>query len=218
METRRMKMGNGFKDLTGQRFGRLTVLELDPEKPRGRGAWWKCRCDCGSEVSVRARALQEGGTQSCNCLRWETNPQKRQLQAGEAGFNQLYAKYKKNARRRKLSFELSVEKFRSLTEGECWYCGEPPSAICKEAATPNGHYRYNGVDRVDPSIGYTERNCVSCCATCNYAKGDRTLEEFARWLERAFFQMQWRKVLSSATKGLGESPIDTVRQFMESRR
>lgn len=65
------------KDLTGQRFGRLTVLRLDPEpyrspntgKPTRR---WVCRCDCGNETSVLANGLLSGSTQSCGCRQRET--------------------------------------------------------------------------------------------------------------------------------------------------
>ena len=55
--------------LTGQRFGRLTVLEEEPQRdPRGR-VKWVCRCDCGSIVSVAGADLRSGNTKSCGCLR-----------------------------------------------------------------------------------------------------------------------------------------------------
>ena len=48
-----------YKDLTGQVFGRLTVLELDH---LDRSAYWKCRCECGNEVEVLGRLLRNGTT------------------------------------------------------------------------------------------------------------------------------------------------------------
>lgn len=55
------------KDLTGQRFGRLTVVgRADDQK----GAW-KCRCDCGNETMARANSLLSGNTRSCGCLQSE---------------------------------------------------------------------------------------------------------------------------------------------------
>ena len=56
-------------DLTSQRFGRLYVIcrDLD-KKDKSRQAWWKCRCDCGNEISVRGQCLRNGNTQSCGCL------------------------------------------------------------------------------------------------------------------------------------------------------
>jgi hypothetical protein len=51
-------------DLMGLRFGRLQVIAFDRID---RGAWWKCVCDCGNRVVVRAMCLRSGGTQSCGC-------------------------------------------------------------------------------------------------------------------------------------------------------
>lgn len=59
------------EDLTGQVFGRLTAVEPD-ESLAGAGAYWRCRCECGNEKSVRAGNLKSGQVQSCGCLRKET--------------------------------------------------------------------------------------------------------------------------------------------------
>lgn len=37
---------------------------------------------------------------------------------------------------------------------------------------------YNGIDRVDNSVGYVLSNCVPCCSTCNRMKGTMSSEEF----------------------------------------
>ena len=58
-------------DLTGQRFGRLTVVErVLPNK--GGNAIWRCQCDCGNEVDVWGSALRNGHTKSCGCFRSDT--------------------------------------------------------------------------------------------------------------------------------------------------
>lgn len=52
-------------DLTGQKFGRLTVLErAKDERPR---SWWLCRCECGNEIITSSAHLKQG-TKSCGCL------------------------------------------------------------------------------------------------------------------------------------------------------
>ena len=57
-------------DLTGQRFGRLTVVERAGSAPAGRPLW-NCRCACGGAVVVVGANLKNGNTRSCGCLRAE---------------------------------------------------------------------------------------------------------------------------------------------------
>lgn len=54
-----------FVDLTGRRFGRLTVVRL-AGKARA-GYVWNCLCDCGREVDTLRACLTYGSTQSCGC-------------------------------------------------------------------------------------------------------------------------------------------------------
>lgn len=55
-----------YKDLTGLRIGKLTVLE--PTEQRVRNAVvWRCRCDCGNEILVESRRLKPGVIYSCGC-------------------------------------------------------------------------------------------------------------------------------------------------------
>jgi hypothetical protein len=57
-------MKYNFIDLTGQRFGRLTVLSLYKS---GRHTTWNCICNCGKSIIVRSDSLRNGHTQSCGC-------------------------------------------------------------------------------------------------------------------------------------------------------
>ena len=57
-------------DLTGQKFGRLTVLYKNGVDNVGH-VIWKCKCDCGNEVDVLATNLIQKYTQSCGCLHSE---------------------------------------------------------------------------------------------------------------------------------------------------
>lgn len=61
------------KDLRGQKFGRLTVVDRveKPEGLKGTQAYWLCKCDCGEESVVRGTNLVSGSTQSCGCLNAE---------------------------------------------------------------------------------------------------------------------------------------------------
>lgn len=55
-----------IKDLTGQRFGHLTVLEITDQR-KNRQVVWKCRCDCGNITYVVGQALRTGHTTTCGC-------------------------------------------------------------------------------------------------------------------------------------------------------
>lgn len=63
-------------DMTGQRFGRLTVLgpaELDRAKANGQRLGWRCRCDCGREIVTTRKELMSGKVLSCGCLLAESS-------------------------------------------------------------------------------------------------------------------------------------------------
>ena len=58
------------EDLTGKRFGKLTVIERGDDyiAPYGhRYPMWKCKCDCGKVKNVLAGALKSGNVKSCGC-------------------------------------------------------------------------------------------------------------------------------------------------------
>lgn len=59
-----------FIDLTGERFGRLTVISRERNNRRGN-ALWICQCDCGNETVVLGERLRNGKTKSCGCLKEE---------------------------------------------------------------------------------------------------------------------------------------------------
>lgn len=60
-----------IKNLTGMRFGRLTVLGKSGNRAKDRNPLWLCRCDCGNEVEVTKRKLVTGGVSSCGCKQKE---------------------------------------------------------------------------------------------------------------------------------------------------
>ena len=55
-------------DITGKKFGRLTVVSKSSTKAAS-GSQWVCHCDCGSIVTVARCSLTSGHTKSCGCTR-----------------------------------------------------------------------------------------------------------------------------------------------------
>lgn len=59
-------MAKILKDLTGKRFGKLTVVSFD-HMLRTR-SYWKCVCDCGGTRIVSVDHLRNGDTVDCGCI------------------------------------------------------------------------------------------------------------------------------------------------------
>lgn len=57
-----------FKNLAGQKFGRLTAVLPEMKKDR---VYWVCKCDCGNSTLVSASNLTTGQVRSCGCLKRE---------------------------------------------------------------------------------------------------------------------------------------------------
>lgn len=191
-----------FNDLTGQCFGRLTVLSFAGiHKTRTA---WNCVCQCGTEKVVLGRALRTGHTQSCGCLLRDSRVQignktyftnfknsfKYNRKApGLSCENKWLNKYKNSAKQRKILWSLSNDDFFNLVQQNCSYCGDGPNILVKpDSVRPDwvekASIKVNGIDRVNNALGYVKENCVPCCSFCNYAKRDRSAEEFEMWLDR----------------------------------
>lgn len=63
------------QDLTGQVYGKLTVIKLIKNENK-RDTCWLCKCECGNEIVVQQNNLKSGNTTSCGCKRKYTIRQK----------------------------------------------------------------------------------------------------------------------------------------------
>ena len=88
-KTQHCKHCNGV-NLTGQKFGRLTVIKKSYSK-ENRG-YWICKCDCGNEIVTKTNLLTSGQTQSCGCLLKENMHEKR-IDLTNQRFGKLIALY-----------------------------------------------------------------------------------------------------------------------------
>lgn len=71
-------MGGRIKDLTGQTFGRLTVISQAGKTKRGY-ITWNTVCICGNDKVVESRYLTSGGVRSCGCLIKDRKPREKKL-------------------------------------------------------------------------------------------------------------------------------------------
>ena len=170
------------KNIKGIRFGKLTTM-YEVRQCGKRGTYWQCLCDCGNETLAYGGHLRTGRRVSCGC--------KAEDHIEKSGFVRLYRLYKQKADKRNKSFNISLELFSKLVKGDCFYCGMVASQILERLKTSKIQIVYNGIDRQDPSIGYEDFNCVSCCKRCNFSKGNMT---YIDWIEHLKSIMRFQRI------------------------
>lgn len=194
--------------LVGQVFERLTVIEDRGINKHG-STQWLCRCVCGNERIIESSSLVKGKSRSCGCLQREAIKAKA-LPYGTSAFNKRVDSYKRAARERCLSWELSIEEVRSLFSQNCSYCGHPPSNVAgggSKGHQYNGVFVYSGIDRVDNSKGYLSSNVVPSCKMCNRAKSRKSYEVFTNWLSKISRYAKGRHTDIGLTIGIVSQPI-----------
>jgi len=102
---------------------------------------------------------------------------------------QIFDNYKRSAKKRELEFELTQDRVEFLIQQPCYFCGELPIngnsrfQILKEGSEI---FKYNGIDRLDNIIGYTEENSITACWFCNRAKFVSSEKQYYENIERTY--------------------------------
>lgn len=149
-----------IKDLTGQKFGRLTVIEFH-EIDKGENALWLCKCDCGNEIVVRGCNLKNGNTKSCGCYHSE-NMKKLFTKHGLC-HHRLYAVW---ASMKERCYNQNFSQFKDYGGRGITVCDEwkDDFKAFYDWAMENG-YDENAsqgictIDRIDNNKGYSPDNC-----------------------------------------------------------
>jgi len=133
------------KNLLGQVFGRLTVIEEAKER-KDRKIYWQCLCSCGNKKVVSGVHLRRGLISSCGCLLKEIlKKRNRQLakheQAGTSTYKSWQSmksrcKFKKGYLDRGIKYDPAWESF----EGFLNDMGKRPSGRTLDRIDVNGHY------------------------------------------------------------------------------
>ena len=196
-------MSRTSRDLAGQRFGKLTIIEK-VDDPSTRYQVWSARCDCGETILVTSNTVRT--LTHCGCKSWGNGRavpgelgykggHGSKLGRGGASIDSVIASrfsiYKRSAKQRGYSWELTLDQFIEITYRLCHYCGSPPSQV--HHLGNGAQYTYNGIDRINNSIGYTNNNVVPCCGVCNIAKHTMSYDEFVQWICRVANHLKCHK-------------------------
>lgn len=132
---------SNLKDLAGQKFGRLTVLERAEDvryKNGGMAVRWKCRCDCGKEVIKKSANLLNGKSKSCGCLRYEIGNNPFEFEIGQ----EIETKYGKFVVKNRIREKRETKKIRDEKYiCKCKNCGEENTILEHTLASGMGSCR-----------------------------------------------------------------------------
>ena len=148
-----------LKDLTGQKFNHLTVIERAENDQQGK-ARWLCRCACGNIKIILGDSLRSGKTTSCGCVHSEISKrmQKQNCVKHNKSFTPLYKIWRCMKQRCYYSKNISYR-----------YYGERGIKICDEWlndfepfynwAITNGYKEGLSIDRINVDGNYEPSNC-----------------------------------------------------------
>lgn len=145
---------HNFKDITGKRFGRLTVVGREANDPRGL-ARWRCSCDCGGETITSGGKLRTNYTRSCGCLWTEEVP----------GANRTHGE--SDTRPHKIWMGMR-QRCENANNPAFDHYGGRGIAVCgewqayepfRDWALANGYQPHLTIDRIDNDKGYEPGNC-----------------------------------------------------------
>lgn len=171
-----------LKDYTGVKINSLTAIKFH-ERIKSK-TFWLFKCDCGVEKIINTSHFCDGKTKSCGCSRTKY---KLDQKNNSRLYYSVFSNYKFSANKRGYVFEIDYNYFKKLISDKCFYCGSINSNKISEKGRSkynNDKYilYYNGIDRMDNSLGYTIENCVSCCSICNMAKKSMPFDKFIYWI------------------------------------
>ena len=184
-ETRWNKIFNGLtkscgkcirtKNLLGQRFGRLLVIEYFGVGAGGRHQWL-CQCDCGNQKNILSKQLISGHTQSCGCYCKQRISESRWTGFEEMS-GRLLAKLKNNAWHRNINFNVEYQ--------DIWDKFLEQNRKCSLSGIPiiftrntRGGYQTASLDRIDSSKDYVIDNIQWLHKDINQMKLDLNQDEF----------------------------------------
>lgn len=144
-----------FVDLSGQRFGRWTVVEFAGMDKYSR-ALWRCVCDCGKMDDVASNNLRRGLSKSCGCYKSDIS---KQIHTTHGQCNtRLYKIWQGMKRRCYNPHEIRYNRYGGKNVSLCEEWASDFAAFA-DWAMNNGYNDSLSIDRLDPHGNYSPSNC-----------------------------------------------------------
>lgn len=149
-----------FKDLTGRRFGRWTVLGLSTRKAGGKGRdkYWHCRCDCGTERDVIGCGLKDGTSKSCGCYQRDKMMAQAPITKHGLHGTRIYRIYHHMINRCEYAKDVRYPNYGGRGISVCDEWRDRFDAFV-EWAHSTGYSDELSIDRIDNDGNYTPENC-----------------------------------------------------------
>lgn len=170
------------EDYINKEYGNYIILSFEffNNYKKSRQPFYKVKCkNCDNIYTIGLWTLRSNIDSDCKYCRGK----KQSLPNSQSLTNALYSSYKRQAKNRDYSFEITKEDFIKIINQNCFYCGEIPSNIIKSRSNIE-NVIYNGIDRLDNKLGYIKSNIVACCGMCNRCKSNLTLSEWYKWINK----------------------------------
>lgn len=147
-----MKHSHNFIDISGQKFGKLLVLEVHSTENTTK---WKCLCDCGNIAIVSGSKLKNGHTSSCGCLKKGKYSKYENLISKDT-YKRLQKEWYSMRNRCKEDYHCSNAYYEKGIK-VCDEWKEQGNFI--DWALNNGYSDELSLDRIENSKGYFPENC-----------------------------------------------------------
>lgn len=190
-----------FIDLTGQRFGRLTVIGRAPsliadDKIRKTGrriTVWRCQCDCGNVKDIISWSLRSGHTISCGCY-CQDNMRKRMTTHGDTLNGKPTRLYKIWDCMKNRCYNPNKKSYARYGGRGITVCDEWLNSFesFKEWACANGYQDDLTIDRIDNDQGYCPSNCR--WATRKEQNSNKSNNHYLTYNGETKTLMQWSEV------------------------
>lgn len=187
--------GTLHNDLTGRRFGLLTVVKRSSDHGNGKKpvVKWLCKCDCGNVTVVKSDSLLSGHTVSCGC---------KKVKHGYANKERLYCTWKNMHHRcyNPNDSRYAVYGGRGIKICDDW---KSDYSAFREWAMANGYADNLSIDRINVNGDYSPENCrwadnktqannVSRNRIVAYHGENMTMSEFAQAVGLTYSAVQHR--------------------------